>query len=59
MYTPEVTVHLIDTPGFDDTDKSENDILKDVVYFMENLHKNNIKLSGIIFLHDLTVSAFN
>jgi len=59
MYTSEVRVHLIDTPGFDDTRISDTDILKDILHFMQELHIDNVQLSGIIYLHDLTVSVFN
>ena len=59
MYNPEVRVHLIDTPGFDDTSRLDRDILKDILHFMQELHIDNIQLSGIIYLHDLTVSVLN
>lgn len=58
MYSSEVRMNLIDTPGFDDTDLAERDILEDLQSFMKNMGLVNIKLSGILFLHDARVSLF-
>jgi len=55
MYSSEVRMNLIDTPGFDDTDLSEYEILTDLQYFVNMI---NIRLSGILFLHDAGVSIF-
>lgn len=49
------TVHLIDTPGFDDTYRSDIDVLKDVSYWLNKSYKEkNIKLTGIVYLHRIT-----
>lgn len=42
---------LADTPGFDDTYKSDTDILREVASWLAEAYKNKIKLSGIIYLH--------
>ncbi len=45
---------LVDTPGFDDTFRDDAQVLQEVATFLEATYKKNIKLSGIIYLHDIT-----
>lgn len=45
------TGYLIDTPGFDDTTRSDSEVLKDIAYFLANLYYKSKKLSGLIYLH--------
>lgn len=33
-YTPSTTVILIDTPGFDDTDRSDTDVLREIATWL-------------------------
>lgn len=47
-------IHLIDTPGFDDTYKSDADVLKDLAYYLTKSYDRGIKLTGIIYLHPIT-----
>lgn len=47
-------VHLIDTPGFDDTTRSDVDILMEVASFLATTYNNEIKMDGIIYLHRIT-----
>jgi hypothetical protein len=51
MYNPTLRVHLIDTPGFDDTNLSDVQILQNIAHWLSMSFKHGIKLSGIIFLH--------
>jgi len=44
-------LYLADTPGFDDTYKSDTDILREVAGWLAEAYKNKIKLAGIIYLH--------
>lgn len=44
-------ITLIDTPGFNDTYKSETEILKEIASYLADKYKNKRKLSGIIYLH--------
>lgn len=48
-------VILIDTPGFDDTFKSEADVLKEIASWLEKTYRDpaHIKLSGVIYMHAL------
>ena len=47
-------VFLIDTPGFDDTHRSDTDVLTDVACFLSTWYQNRILLTGIIYLHRIT-----
>jgi hypothetical protein len=49
-----VRVSLIDTPGFDDTNRTDTDVLKDIAGTLTSLYAQQIKLSGIIYLHRIT-----
>jgi hypothetical protein len=43
--------YLIDTPGFDDTTRSDSEVLNEIAYFLANLYYKSKKLSGLIYLH--------
>jgi len=45
---------LVDTPGFDDTNKSDMEILQMVSGWLQKTYENDIKLAGIIYLHRIT-----
>ena len=48
-------VHLVDTPGFDDTNRTDTDVLKDLAYRLGlSYDKKKIRLSGLIYLHPIT-----
>lgn len=47
-------ITLIDTPGFDDTYKSQADILKDIADFLEQTYERGRKLSGVIYMHRIS-----
>ncbi|KAH7075828.1 P-loop containing nucleoside triphosphate hydrolase protein [Paraphoma chrysanthemicola] len=42
---------LVDTPGFDDTYRSDTDILKEVANWLSTAYEEKIKLAGIVYLH--------
>ncbi|KAF8462588.1 P-loop containing nucleoside triphosphate hydrolase protein [Kalaharituber pfeilii] len=47
-------IQLIDTPGFDDTNTSDADILLNLTLWLGMQHKQGFKLSGLIYLHRIT-----
>ncbi|KAI5456471.1 hypothetical protein BGZ63DRAFT_396743 [Mariannaea sp. PMI_226] len=53
-WSSSVDIYLVDTPGFDDTTRSDTDVLKETVTFFTSSYKKNIKLSGIIYLHRIS-----
>ncbi|EEU47509.1 uncharacterized protein NECHADRAFT_78004 [Fusarium vanettenii 77-13-4] len=45
------TIYLIDTPGFDDSDKSDTEVLNKLAAWFVGLRVGKILLHGIIYLH--------
>jgi hypothetical protein len=54
MYNPQLRVHLVDTPGFDDTNRSDVQVLQDISDWLSRSFANGTKLNGIIFLHRIS-----
>ncbi|KAJ7285184.1 P-loop containing nucleoside triphosphate hydrolase protein [Mycena rebaudengoi] len=48
------TVTLIDTPGFDDTSRSDTDILSMIAAFLALTYENGKKLAGVIYMHRIS-----
>ncbi|KAK0640521.1 Protein MNN4 [Lasiodiplodia hormozganensis] len=46
-------INLIDTPGFNDTNKTENQILQDIANWLEDLYNSKERLKGIVYLHNI------
>lgn len=44
-------IFLVDTPGFDDTYKSDTEILREIAHWLATAYTCDIKLTGIIYLH--------
>jgi len=42
---------LVDTPGFDDTFMKDTHILGDIASWLNDGYDNNVKLTGIVYLH--------
>jgi hypothetical protein len=47
-------VCLVDTPGFDDTNRSDAEILQEIAFWLVTSYEVGIRLSGIIYLHRIT-----
>lgn len=45
---------LIDTPGFDDTHRSDSEILAEIAQLLAVQYKSGIKLKGIIYIHRIS-----
>jgi hypothetical protein len=50
----DYNVHLIDTPGFDDTTRSDTEVLRDIAGWLGTAYEQKKKLSGIIYLHRIS-----
>jgi hypothetical protein len=46
-------VQLIDTPGFDDTTRSDDQVLKDLAAWLSFAFKGGFRLNGMIYLHTI------
>jgi hypothetical protein len=53
MYKPNVRAHLIDTPGFDDSNQTDTDVLRDIAGFLGTAYELNKRLSGLIYCHSI------
>ncbi|KDQ53007.1 hypothetical protein JAAARDRAFT_39720 [Jaapia argillacea MUCL 33604] len=47
-------VVLVDTPGFDDTKKTDTEILKMIGNWLAKTYGNKVKLAGILYLHRIS-----
>ncbi len=54
MYNRGLRVHLVDTPGFDDTNRSDVEVLQNIAHWLSLSFEHGVKLSGIIFLHRIS-----
>jgi hypothetical protein len=43
--------YLIDTPGFDDTHKTDTQVLREITNWLSTAYTADLKLTGIIYLH--------
>lgn len=50
----DVNVRLVDTPGFDDSNRSDASILGDVAKWLGEKYKQKILLNGVVYLHRIT-----
>lgn len=48
------TIHLIDTPGFDDTARSDTETFEEIAFWLTIAHDHDISISGIVYLHRIT-----
>ncbi|RFN48650.1 putative zinc finger c2h2 [Fusarium flagelliforme] len=53
-YSPGVTIHLVDTPGFDDTNRQDSDVLRDISAWLSKSYTEKILLNGILYLHRIS-----
>ncbi|KAK3342179.1 hypothetical protein B0T25DRAFT_617967 [Lasiosphaeria hispida] len=54
MYNRNLRVHLIDTPGFDDTNRSDVEVLQDIAHWLSASFQDGIRLSGIVYMHRIS-----
>lgn len=52
--SPVRTVYLIDTPGFDDTTRSDAEVLGEIATWLGASYQQHILLHSIIYLHRIT-----
>ena len=45
---------MIDTPGFDDSDKTDTQVLQEIAAWLSDSYKHRILLHGIIYLHRIS-----
>lgn len=47
-------VLLIDTPGFDDTDRSDSEILTEIARILSCQYQLGVELKGVVYIHRIT-----
>jgi len=52
-------VFLVDTPGFDDTARSDAETLKGITFFLVTLHDKNVRLAGLVYMHRISDSRMS
>ncbi|KAH7114770.1 hypothetical protein B0J13DRAFT_681560 [Dactylonectria estremocensis] len=50
----ESTVYLIDTPGFNDSTKTDREVLREIASWLGSSYTSEIRLHGIIYLHRIS-----
>ncbi|KAL1904241.1 hypothetical protein Sste5344_010042 [Sporothrix stenoceras] len=48
---PRKRVFLVDTPGFDDSTRTDSELLRELAAWLSATYTRDIRLSGIIYLH--------
>ena len=48
------SIYLVDTPGFDDTQRKDTDVLREIADFLNESYESQIHLSGIVYLHRIS-----
>ncbi|KAF7189755.1 hypothetical protein HII31_08862 [Pseudocercospora fuligena] len=49
-------INLVDSPGFNDTHRSETDVLQDIASWLRETYEGETKLTGIVYLHGINHS---
>jgi len=47
------TIYLVDTPGFDDTERSDKEILENIADFFARIYSGKYPVAGLIYLHKI------
>lgn len=53
-YKRNSTVYLVDTPGFDDSYRTDYEVLQEIASFLKVSFQDGVKLNGIIYLHRIS-----
>ncbi|KAL7948668.1 P-loop containing nucleoside triphosphate hydrolase protein [Trichoderma barbatum] len=53
-YNGRHTVYLLDTPGFDDTNRPDSEILQEIAFYLAAMYAQKVQLAGLIYLHRIT-----
>ncbi|KAL2851528.1 WD40-repeat-containing domain protein [Aspergillus pseudoustus] len=48
------SLYLIDTPGFDDTNRSDTEVLRELAGWLTSTYSQNVRLTGIIYFHRIS-----
>lgn len=51
---PGKTLYFIDTPGFDDSKRSDTEVLRELANWLTRSYSDNVKLNGILYFHRIS-----
>jgi hypothetical protein len=51
-------IHLIDTPGFDDSNRLDVEVLQEIVFWLTHAYDNAFFLDGLLYLHNINAPRF-
>ncbi|PKS07357.1 hypothetical protein jhhlp_005959 [Lomentospora prolificans] len=54
MRYQNMNVTILDSPGFNDTYRTDTDVLLDITSYLSTVYTQGFKLSGIIYLHSIS-----
>jgi hypothetical protein len=57
-YSESSMVYLVDTPGFDDSGRSDTEVLREVAAWLTDSYSTRLQLNGIIYLHRISDNRF-
>jgi len=52
-------VSIIDTPGFDDTEKPQAEVFMQIATFLERIYRRRHRIAGVIYMHRITDNRMN
>ncbi|KAK2616065.1 hypothetical protein N8I77_002775 [Diaporthe amygdali] len=53
-YAPGTSFYLVDTPGFDDTSRTDKQVLQNITEWLGTTYKQGVKLNGIVYFHRIS-----
>ncbi|KAG6918305.1 hypothetical protein DXG01_015397 [Tephrocybe rancida] len=55
---PDNRIVMVDTPGFDDTTLSDQEILRRISVWLARSYDSRMKMAGVVYLHDITAKRW-
>lgn len=53
-YEGDRRVFLMDTPGFDDTYRSNAEVLRDIAFVLAQVYRHKLSVAGVVYMHRIT-----
>lgn len=53
-YAPGTSFYLVDTPGFNDTSRTDKEVLQNITEWLGTTYEQGVKLNGIVYFHPIS-----
>lgn len=53
-YAPGTSFYLVDTPGFNDTSRTDKQVLQNITEWLGTTYEQGVKLNGIVYFHPIS-----